>query len=263
MVKIDSILGSSALVITIATFLYPIMPFIKVIKGKLNYENTPTLLITTGYCYCLAWYFYGLFYESNRIEYCYIVGIIIYLLLIIIYLAYETKKYLLDAILNGLIIFNGTWAAYRSLAGVLTDLPLLKKVCIGTTCGYCIYPLFSIYKVIREKNYNHIPIITAIGTILSGICWIIYGLMNDYTFFSKCQILGICVSILEIAVSIIYKKMYPIIGQVHDVSTIEIDVADNEETSNKNKDITAVKIDYDAEETEKIKEKPVVVVSKK
>ena len=254
--------GWVASIMSIITFLFPIMPFVNVVKGKLDFENTPSLLVFTGYCNCVAWYFYGYFYENLTIKFCNIVGLIIYLLLIIIYLAYETKKYLLDSILNALIVFNGTWAAHRALSGALTELNILENICFITTCACCIYPLFLIYKVIRVKNYNVIPEITVIGSIISEICWVVSGLINDNHFFVKCHIVRIFVSIAEISISVIYKKQFPTPGQIHDSGTLDIEVAGTDDASNKNLDTVVVRMDADAEEIEKIKEKPAIALSK-
>ena len=257
--------GWLSAILTMTTFVSPIAPFIKVVKGKLEYENTPTFLIGTGYCNCFAWYCYGIYYENPQLKFCSIIGVIVYLIFIIIYLAYETKKYLFDAILNALILLNGTWAAYRTLAGLLTELELLEKVCIGTTCAFNIYPLYLIYKVVREKNHKLISDFTAIGTIASGFFWIVYGLRKANYFFVKWQILGIVVSIAEISVYYIYKNKFPVSDQINEIPTVDIEITGNEEANNKNADtvdIIADKIDDDADETDKIKEKPVEISSK-
>ena len=262
MSNLQETFGWVSSIITMTTFISPIIPFINVFKGKLKYENTPTLLIGTGYCYCVAWYCYGLYYENSQLKFCNMVGIIIYLFLIIIYLAYETKKYLFDAILNALILFNGTWAAYKAIGGFMTDLELLENICIGATCAFNICPLILIYKVIKEKNYKVIPEFTAIVTISGGICWIIYGIMKANNFFANCQILGIILSVAQIIISKIYKKKYPIVEQIHENPTIDFEIARTDDVSNKNENSSDDKTDEDDEETVKIKRKPAVIASK-
>ena len=262
---LDAYIGTIATIVNIVTFLFSIIPFINVFKGKLDYEETPTLIISTGYCNCVAWYFYSLFCVSFPLKFCNMAGIIIYLSLIIIYLAYETKKYILHAFLNAIILFNGTWVIYRELTAFLTEVELLENICMGTTFGCCFCSLFLIYKVIKEKNYRVISEITTIGTILSGIIWVVYGIMDNEKFFLKCQILRIMISIAEIVVIKIYKKKYPIVEYIHVTPTIDIEINRNSKIINKNvknADVVSDKIDEDAEETDKIKKKPVVIIYK-
>ena len=262
---LDACIGTIATIINIITFLFSIIPFFNAFKGKLDYEKTQTLIISTGYCNCVAWYFYSLFYVNFPLKFCNLAGIIIYLSLIIIYLAYETKKYILHAFLNAFILFSGTWIVYRELTAFLTEVELLENICFGTTCGCCFCSLFFIYKVIKEKNYRVISEINIIGTILSGIIWVIYGIMDEKQFFLKCQILRTMVSIAEIVVIKIYKKRYRTIEYIHEIPTVDIEINRNVVKSNKNAnsaDIVSYKIDEDAEETDRIKEKPVVIIYK-
>ena len=249
-------------ILTLTTFIYPIIPFIHVVKGKLNFENTPTLLICGGYCNCFAWYCYGVYFENVQIKFCNMIGAGIYLLLIVIYLAYETKKYLCDAILNALIVFNGTWAAYRALTGMMTELELLEKVCIGTTLGFSVYPLVLIYKTLRKKNNQTIYTYAGIRVVASGACWTIYGLIKANHFFAKWQAIGIVVPILEILLSKYFQKKRS--GRVQELSAVDVEISANEEVDSKNVDtidIVDETKNEDSEETDKMTKNPVVIVA--
>ena len=258
MTSFEDILGWIGAIINVSIFLFPAIPFINVFKGKLNYENTPMMQIFTGYCNCFAWYYFAYFYHYDQIKICNIIGLISYLLLITTYLAYETKKYLVDAILNALLIFNGTWAAYKALNDVLTTWETIENVCFGTTCVYNIYHLHLIYRVIKEKNYKIIPVKTAIASILSGICWIIFGISYLNYIISKCHAIGILVSVAEIVVCHIYKKKYQSIEQISEIDTIGIENYGSDEGGNKIMKTVPVKLDDD--EDDKIKQKPVVIL---
>ena len=58
---------------------------------------------------------------SDQLKYTYIIGSGINLVLMIIYLAYEVKKYLVDSILNTLILITDTLALYRALTIIIDD----------------------------------------------------------------------------------------------------------------------------------------------
>ena len=79
----------------------------------------------------------------------------------VIYLINELKKYLVDSILNALILITGTWAVYRALTIIIDDDRIIGKICIGTTLVVYLSPIPVLYKVIKEKkekNYMFIPI---------------------------------------------------------------------------------------------------------
>ena len=40
----------------ITFYLSPIMPFINVLKGKISFEDTPGIYVTTCYVNCFIWY---------------------------------------------------------------------------------------------------------------------------------------------------------------------------------------------------------------
>ena len=158
METVQECFGWAATAITVLSFLSPVFPYINVLKGKLNFEDTPAVLVTTCYVYYFCWYIYGDMIFSDQIKYCYMIGGIVNLVLMIIYLAYEVKKFLVDSILNTLILITGTWALYRALTIIIDDDRIVGKICIGTSCIVFLSPIQIIYKVIKEKNYILIPI---------------------------------------------------------------------------------------------------------
>jgi hypothetical protein len=50
--------GWLAFSINITFYLSPLSPFVNVIKGKINFEETPGLYVTTSYINCLIFYIY-------------------------------------------------------------------------------------------------------------------------------------------------------------------------------------------------------------
>ena len=95
------------------------LPFFNVLRCKLNYEYTPIALINTIYVDSVAWYIYGEKSLCDQIKLCHTIGCCCTLVLIVIYLIFELKKYLVDSILNSLILILGTLVLHKGLTIVV------------------------------------------------------------------------------------------------------------------------------------------------
>ena len=49
-------------------FIYPVAPYIQVIKGKIDFENAPGIYSTICYIYCFIWHIYGEFIFDNKLN---------------------------------------------------------------------------------------------------------------------------------------------------------------------------------------------------
>jgi uncharacterized protein with PQ loop repeat len=244
--------------ITVLSFLFPVFPYINVLKGKLDFESTPAVLVTTCYVNYFCWYIYGDMIFSDQIKYCYMIGGIVNLILMIIYLAYEVKRYLVDSILNTLILITGTWALYRALTIIIDDDRIVGKICIGTSFIVFLSPIQIIYKVIKEKNYILIPIYNCYLIFLYSICWVVYGIFITDFYVVFPNAIAIVLALVEIIIYLNYKRKYPGIGEREFSSTIGIETTANEE-ANKKEDSSSIKME---EVDDKVKEKPVKIITK-
>ena len=249
--------GWGAACLTVLYHLAPIEPFLRVLRGKLNFEDTPGVFVTTCYVNCFVWYVYGDMIFSDQIKYSYLVASCISLLLMVIYLIYELRKYLVDSILNALIIITGTWAVYRALTIIIDDDRIVGKICIGTTLVVFLTPIQTLYKVIKEKNYILIPFYSSIVYLFASIIWVVYGVMITEFYIVAPNAAGIIISLIQIFIYLNFKRKYPIIGERDISSTIGIETSGMEESK---KEEPSVKIDDD--KPAKTKEKPVKIVSK-
>jgi solute carrier family 50 protein (sugar transporter) len=175
----------------------------------------------------------------------------------VIYLIYELRKYLVDSILNALIIITGTWAVYRALTIIIDDDRIVGKICIGTTLVVFLTPIQTLYKVIKEKNYILIPFYSSIVYLFASIIWVVYGVMITEFYIVAPNAAGIIISLIQIFIYLNFKRKYPIIGERDISSTIGIETSGMEESK---KEEPSVKIDDD--KPAKTKEKPVKIVSK-
>jgi solute carrier family 50 protein (sugar transporter) len=256
MEKVQEIFGWVATGLTMCFYISPVIPFINVFRGKLSYEDTPAIIVSTSYVNCFCWYIYGDMIFSDQIKICNLIGAISSLVLMCIYLGFEVRKYTIDAILNALIIITGSYAVYRGLTIIIDDDAIIGKICNGTALIVFLSPIQLIYRVIKEKNYNLIPIYTAWVSLASTGCWVIYGvfLSDFYVIFPN--VIGIVLAITQIFVFLNYKRKYPSIG--HTTSTIGIENTGNEEI--KKEEDTVIK--EDEENQKNVKEKPVKIVAK-
>ena len=259
---IEETSGWIAAVSSAVVFAAPAAQFMNVLKGRLDYEDTSTVLIGTIYCNCLTWYVYGDLIYSDQMKICNLLGCCFSLLFITIYLAYEIKKNFVDAVLNALIIFTGSWAAYRFLTSILADPVDVGKVCAATSLIALIYPFNLLLRVIKEKNYRLISFVVAGFTLPSGVCWFIYGIMlHDYYIMCP-NLLAFFIAVAQIIVKKKYKAKYPILELVPETSTVGIE-STSDGANTKNQDSVEVKADEDSgEEGTKIKAQPVKIVAK-
>ena len=250
--------GWTAVGLTVISFLTPVFPFLNVIKGKINFEDAPIISVTTCYVNYFCWYVYGDMIFSDQLKYGYVIGSCIFGLLIVIYLIFEIRKYLVDTILNALILITGTWALYRALTIIIDDDRVVGKICIGTAIIVYVQPMQIIYKVIKEKNYGFIPIYNCYLSFLSSVCWLVYGIFITDFYVVFPYAIGIILSLVQIVIYLNYQKKYPIIGERDFSSTIGIETTPNEKVK---KEATPIKMDEMTEETEG-KEKPVKISAK-
>ena len=255
--KTKEIFGWVATGLTMCFYISPVIPFVNVFKGKLNYEDTPAIIVTTSYVNCFCWFIYGDIIVSDQIKICNLTGAISSGILISIYLIYEFKQYTLDAILNALILITGSYAAYRAITVLIDDDETIGKICNITAIIVFLSPIQLIYRVIKEKNFILIPIYTAYVSLVSASCWVTYGflIMDYYVVFPN--VIGIILAVVQIFVYWNYRRHYPTIGEKNLNNSIGIESTTSEEV--KKEDNSAVdKVDVDISNNA---EQPVKIVS--
>ena len=183
--------GWLAFSINISFYLSPLSPFINVLKGKLNFEETPGLYVTTSYINCLIFYIYGRMRNNTPVKISYIISGIISLILLSIYLIFESKRYLCDSKLNSFFIVTGTRIIYIALILIIDKLKLVGYISIFTTVLLFLSPVLKLNKALKEKNYNLLPAFSSWRYLFSSISWLIYAIfLKDYFLISS-NVIGI------------------------------------------------------------------------
>ena len=257
--NLEDIFGWAATCFAMCIYITPIFPFIRVLKVKLSFEETPGVFVTCSYVNCFCWYIYGDMIFSDQVKICNLIGSIITITLISIYLVYEIRKYTLDAILNALIIITGSYATYRGLTIVVDDDAIIGKICNITSIIVYLSPMYLIYKVIKEKNnYILIPIYIAWATLISSGLWIIYGIIIKDVYIMIPNVIGIVLAIIQICIYFLFKSKYPTFGEREKDTSTSIDI-ENTPNDDRRED-TSIKDDEEIQNNNG--GKPVKIVSK-
>ena len=111
-----------------------------------------------------------------------------------------------------------------------------------------------IYKVLKDRNYNLIPIYNCWIALFYSICWVVYGIfITDFYVVFPNSIL-IILSLVQVIIYVNFSRKYPPPGKTEFSSTIGIETTSNDEGK---KEETPIKIDE--ENDVKGKEKPVKI----
>lgn len=245
--------GWIACVVNLYFYITPIKPFLNLIKGKITLEDTPGIFTTICYINCLCFYTYGELTFSDQMRLSYIIGSAIFLILIMIYLYYEIKKYIFDTILNFLILVTGTFSLYIGLTVILDDDQVAAKFCNVSSLAYFFFPIQTIYKVIMNKDYNIIQVKYNKIHVLASFNWIVYGALILENLLVYPHVINMILCLIQLYIHDSYKKKYPSIEEK--VNTIGIESNSNEEGKN-----DEIKIKEFEEDNINVKNRPVKIV---
>ena len=231
-------------------------PFLKVLSCKLNFEYTPIALINTIYVDSICWYIYADKILSDQLKLCQIIGACSSLILIFIYLIFELKKYLVDSILNCLILILGTLVLHKGLTIVIEDTQMVGKICFATKLITFFTPFFQTVRVIKEKNYKLISINITMIYMAACIGWVLFGKATNDLYIMCPNGIGVILCLIQFLIYLNYKKNYG--KYAGPSSTIGIESTSTEDV--KKDESTNMNIDYESQE--KGKEKPVKIVTR-
>ena len=254
---LEDIVGWIGCILTTCFFIPQLNPFINIVKGKLYFEDAPGFFISSCYANCFLWMIYGEMIFSDQIRITNMIACFICLIAMIIYLIYEFKKYLLDTILNVLILFMASWAIYKFLNITIDDDRIVGKICISSSIINILNFVYVIYRVIKEKNYMLIHFYYTTIYFLSSLVWLFYGIIIKDIYVVFPYILSTIISLIQIIIFINYEKKYPIIEEKDISTSIGIERTGNEENEIKKEE---TKIEEEIQSNSN--EKPVKIVSK-
>jgi uncharacterized protein with PQ loop repeat len=251
-----NIFGYTATGLSVCFYCSLVVPFFNVLRCKLNYEYTPIALINTIYVDSIAWYIYADKIVCDQLRLCNSIGTCCSLILITIYLAFELKKYLVDSILNCLILILGTLVLHKGLSIVIEDAQIVGKICIGTKLISFFTPLVLTWRVIKEKNYRLISVNTTLTYMASCIGWVLFGKSANDLNIMCANTIGVILCLIQFIVYLNFKKKYKRYSTP--TSTIGIENTSGEES--KKEESSTMNIDEESQD--KAKEKPVKIITR-
>ena len=240
--------------VTTCFYLPQLLPFYKVIQKKINFEDAPGFFISLCYSNCFLWMIYGDMIYSDPVRTTNMIASLICLVAMIIYIIYEAKKYLLDSILNFLIIFMVSWSVFKYLSIEIDDDRVVGCLANCSSIIVNLYFSYIIYKVIKEKNYLLIYFNTTAIYFVSSLLWLSYGIITKDYYMVLPNIIGTIISLIEIIIYINYQRKYPISTVESETNIIEESKKDDSEIKNFGEN----KIEDDKEEPEP---KPVKIIN--
>ena len=200
---VGKIFGWTGTAICIYFFFAPVVPFLEVLKGKLNYKDSPGVLLIMSFMNCCLWADYGLVKNDFQVYFANGIGGTITLVWITIYLIFLGSKNLPLA-----LVYN-----VGLVLAVIGIMLLFYFIVSMTITGYCAMifnvlmyaaPGEKIYQVITTKNYKLIPIFSVIGGFACSLCWLMYGFYQKDLNLIIPNALGLAAAILQVVVYLIY-----------------------------------------------------------
>lgn len=233
------------------------LPFFRVLRCKENFEYTPIELINTIYVDCFTWYIYGMKLLSEQIMLGNKIGICCTLSLIAIYLGFELRKYTVDTILNILILILGTLVIHKGLAVIVEDTQIIGKICIGTKLITFYNPMVLLFQVFKDKNYGAISLSNTLLCFGASLAWTLFGKSTNDINVILANLCATLFCLIQLIVYRFFKGRYMLSNastKTVGIETSQVEEPKKEENINVN--------NYDEEKQEKIKEKPVKIVTK-
>ena len=192
--------GWAASGLTIILNILPIVSFINFHLKKTSFEKIPSTRIFTNYATCFCWFFYGSMLFNNLIRFTYMIGMVISLLFIVLYISIEFTKYLLDSILNSIIVILGSISFNDYFGHIILDDKIVGRICLFVSVASSLSKVPNIYSGFVQKNHLLIPVNYSVISFPAYFCWIIYGLIIDNIYILISNIIGITISIIQIFV---------------------------------------------------------------
>ena len=227
--------------LTIILNLLPIISFINFFFNKASFEAIPISRMIANYINSISFFFYSSIIFNIEVRFTNLISAIISLILILIYFYLEFSRYLIDAILNFIILVTGTSCCYQWLSKIIIEEISVGRIYIITNMTSLLIQMQYIYNGISKKNYLLIPITFDSISFPSYFSWIIYGILIKDFYISTTNIICCIVNLIQIFLYFYYRKEN--LTNINEETTIEL----GEESK---KDFTSV---------ENMKERPVKI----
>ena len=200
---VESIFGWLGSLLSIYFFIAPIHPFTKVFQNKIDYKDSPGILLIFTFMNCILWTVYGFLKNEAQIYITNSLGGIITLVWITIYLIYLGKKYfVLSFIINIflLILITSISHIFYHIFGEENTgfIAMIFNVLMFAAPGE------KIFQVFKTGKFELIPIFSSIGGFACSLCWLLFGIYQKDLNIIIPNSIGLFLAIFQVMVYFIY-----------------------------------------------------------
>ena len=227
MVSITDLFGWVGALVTICFLASPILQFIKLIKKKIVYKSINIIIILGNYISSIVWLIYGYQIKLQQITVCFSIGALISLIWIWIYLIYMGKNNKNYALIFTILLSALTFALYIVLSVIISDKKVLGEVCFIVCSISYISPTQLLIKVLNTKNYNYIPIYSAIISAIGYGSWTLFGLFRFNATIIIPNLVGLAFALAQIILYRVYKNKKPLTEELGNISNTVIGAMKN------------------------------------
>ena len=201
---IENIFGWIGLIISTYFYCSPVVPFIKVLKGEMNYKDSPGILLICNMINCILWIDYGLLKNSLLVYLTCSIGGTITLIWITNYLIFVAKKKLVLSLVINLLLLSGwlgiTYFFYSINVEITGYMALIINVLMLAAPGE------KIITVIKTGKYELIPIFSSIGSLLCAGSWFMFGVYSGDLKLIIPNGLGLLFGVFQLVIYYIFYK---------------------------------------------------------
>ena len=216
--------------LTIILNLLPIISFSNFFFQKTNFEAIPISRIVSNYITSISFFFYSSIIFNIEMRFAYLIGGIISLILMLIYFYLELSRYLLDSILNFILLIIGTLVSYQWLSKIIIEEKIVGMICILTNITSIVVQIPLIYTGIIKKNYLLIPITYDSVSFPAYFSWVIYGIIIEDFYILIANMICCSICIIQLLLYFYYRKDF--LNSVESENSIEIDEESKKEFNN-------------------------------
>ena len=200
---IKKIFGWTGTGLAIYFYLAPGIPFYKLVNEQIQVSEVPGILLICSLMNCILWADYGLLDDSFEVYFANGIGGVITLAWITIYLIFVAKQKFKFALFLNILLLGGvggiSYVFYMIISKKLTGLiAMIFNVLMYAAPGE------KIFRVIKLRNYNLIPIFSTIGGFFCSLCWLMFGIYKGDSNLIIPNGLGLFFAILQVIVYIVY-----------------------------------------------------------
>jgi len=206
MKKWMDILGWAGLVICLFFYFSPCVPFRLLIKGQLKVHEVPGVQIMINELLTLTGTAIGIRMKLIQAWLANGLGCFFTLIYIIIWLYYYAEKKILKFIGYLFLFLNICLQVFYIWCWWFPNLDILLWIGVVINTVMYLGPLENMRQVCKTGNYNLLPIVTIIVSLVNTFCWTCYGIGTGYLQTWLPNTLGLLFGIIEIILYFVYRK---------------------------------------------------------